>query len=217
MWTFSIVFAAVLNLALFSLMPRLIQSGTPDREKYEKLRTVDFIRFKKKEKPPEPKEKKKKPPEKKRLEKKDMIKKELARPRPRFNRMRMPYELNPRLPAGQIQLPVLDMKTISIDAPPTKDFYNVGELDGPLTALVRSPPIYPIMAKRRGIEGWVKVRFLVTDAGRVDKISILEAQPEKIFERAVERCVRSWRFNPGTIEGEPVNAWAETVIRFELQ
>jgi protein TonB len=33
----------------------------------------------------------------------------------------------------------------------------------------------------------------------------------------VESCVLSWRFNPGTVEGVPVDAWAETVVRFELQ
>ena len=216
MWTFSIVFAVALNLALFSLMPRLIQSGPVDKKKFENLRTVDFIRFKKKETPPERK-KKEEPPEKKPPKKTEVIKKAVSSPRPRLDRMVIPYELNPRLPAGQIQLPSLDMKNVSLDAPPMKDFYDVGELDGPLTALVRAPPVYPLMAKRRGIEGWVKVRFLVTETGRVEQFSILEAEPEKIFDRAVERCVTSWRFQPGTVEGEPVKAWAETVVRFELQ
>ena len=215
-WTVSIVLAVWLNLALFSLMPRLIRSGPIEKKEYEDLRSVDFIRFEKKETPPERK-KKEKPPEKKPLEQTQTVKKAVSRPRPQINRTVIPYELNPRLPAGQIQLPSLDMKTMSVDAPAMKDFYDAGELDGPLAALVRTPPIYPLTAKRRGIEGWVKVRFLVTETGRVERFTVLESQPELVFDRAVERCVLSWRFNPGTVEGEPVKAWAETVVRFELQ
>ena len=217
MWTFSAIFAILLNLSLFSLMPRLFQTGPVETNQFEKIRKVDFVRLKKEDKPPERKKKKEKPPEEKRLKKKDIVKKEPVRPRPSFEPMRIPYELNPRLPAGRIRLPVLDIKTVTVDAPPMKDFYDIGELDGPLTALVRTPPIYPIVAKRRGIEGWVKVRFLVTASGMVDKVGILEAEPENIFDQAVEQCVRSWRFNPGTVEGEPVNTWAETVVRFELE
>jgi periplasmic protein TonB len=217
MWTFSVVFAVLLNLFLFSLMPRLVQTGPAEREKFEKIRNVDFIRLKKEETPPERKQEEKKPPEPKEPERKDIVKRELSRSLPKVDSMRIPYELNPKLPAGQIRLPALDMKTVSLDAPPMKDFYDVGELDDPLTTLVRTPPIYPMMAKRRGIEGWVKVRFLVTESGGVDKIGILEAKPERIFDRAVEQCVKSWRFKPGTVDGQPVKAWAETTVRFELQ
>jgi protein TonB len=31
------------------------------------------------------------------------------------------------------------------------------------------------------------------------------------------RCVSGWRFKPGTVEGMPVKAWAETTIRFKLE
>lgn len=217
MWTFSVVLAILLNLSLFSLMPRLVQTGPGPAKQFDKMRSVDFVRIRKEDAPPEQKKERKKPPAEKQLEKREIAKMDLTRPRPKFDSMRIPYELNPKLPAGQIRLPALDIKTVSVDAPLIKDFYDIGELDGPLTTLVRAPPIYPLMAKRRGIEGWVKVRFLVTESGGVDKISVLEAQPEKIFDRAVEQCVSTWRFKPGTVEGEPVNTWAETVVRFELQ
>jgi periplasmic protein TonB len=216
MWTFSVVFAILLNLALFSLMPRLAQTRPGEKEEYEKLNAVEFVRLKKKETPPEEK-KKKEIPEKKLKNEPDPIKREMLRPRTNIDKMQIPYELNARLPAGAIQLPALDMETMVVDGPPTKDFYDIGELDAPLAALVRTPPIYPVAAKRRGVEGWVKVRFLVTSSGGVEKVTIVEARPEGTFEQAVERCVASWRFKPGTVDGEPVNAWAETVVRFELE
>lgn len=45
-WTCSIIIAIVLNIALFSLMPRLMQSGHKQPKEYEKIQTVNFIRMK---------------------------------------------------------------------------------------------------------------------------------------------------------------------------
>ncbi len=47
-------------------------------------------------------------------------------------------------------------------------------------------------------------------------MEILEAKPKKLFNNSVRRCVLGWRFKPGTIDGEAVDVWAETVIRFKL-
>jgi periplasmic protein TonB len=77
--------------------------------------------------------------------------------------------------------------------------------------------VYPVQARSRGIEGWVKVAFIVDEAGRVDDITILDAEPKGLFDRSVERCVRGWRFKPGTVEGMPVKAKVETVVQFELE
>ena len=41
-WTVSIVLAVWLNLALFSLMPRLIRSGPIEKKEYEDLRSRGF-------------------------------------------------------------------------------------------------------------------------------------------------------------------------------
>lgn len=216
MWTGSILLAIFLNMALFSLMPRLIQSDHKQPQEYDKIQTVNFIRMKPKEIPPKPKEIKKEP-EKPKPEKQNIVKTVTSPPQLSFKKPDLPFELNPRLPIGAIQLPAPDIQSFSIAGPDLKDFYDVGEIDSPLTPIVQMRPIYPMMAKRQGIEGWVKVRFLVTETGRVEKVSILDAQPPNIFDHAVIQCVSAWRFKPGTIEGVPVNVWAETVVRFELE
>jgi periplasmic protein TonB len=215
-WTGSILLAVVLNIALFSLMPRLIQSNHKQPQEYEKIQTVNFIRIKPKEIPPKPREKKKEP-EKQTPEKQNIVKTATSPPKPSFKKLDLPFELNTRLPVGAIQFPAPDIKSISMEGPDLKDFYDMGEIDSPLTPIVQMHPVYSMMAKRQGIEGWVKVRFLVTETGRVEKISILDAQPQNIFDHAVIQCVNAWRFKPGTVEGIPVNVWAETVIRFELE
>jgi protein TonB len=97
------------------------------------------------------------------------------------------------------------------------DLFAAGDLDAPLTVVSRIPPVYPLHAKHRGIEGWVRVRFVVREDGRVTDITIQESQPAGIFNENVLRCVAEWRFKPGTVEGTPVKAWAETTIRFQLE
>ena len=106
---------------------------------------------------------------------------------------------------------------VSLGNDPFKGEWNANDLDQPLTPLVRIPPVYPSRAKRRGIEGWVRVKFLVKAGGEVARVEILEAQPEKVFDTSVRNCVLGWRFKPGTVGGEAVDVWAETVVRFRLE
>ena len=109
------------------------------------------------------------------------------------------------------------MQTVSLGAPDLKASYGIGEIDHPLTPLVQVPPIYPMRARRRGIEGWVKVRFIVDEEGRVNDVSVVESRPRKIFNAPVTRCVSGWRFTPGTVGGIPVKTWVETTVRFDLE
>jgi protein TonB len=109
------------------------------------------------------------------------------------------------------------LEHFSMDAPVLKAHYSMGELDSPLIPLVKIPPIYPIRASRRGIEGFVIVQFLVTKNGEVERIKIIEAHPKKIFDQNVIHCVSQWKFKPGTVEGIPVATLARTTIRFKLE
>ena len=129
----------------------------------------------------------------------------------------LPFEINPKLPpiSGVVSVPPMQM--VSLGAPDLKGSYGIGEIDHPLTPLVQVPPIYPMRARRRGIEGWVKVRFIVTEEGRVEDIRVLASRPQKIFDRPVLRCVSDWRFTPGTVGGVPVKTWVETTVRFDLE
>ena len=82
---------------------------------------------------------------------------------------------------------------------------------------VRAPrPLYPGSARRRGVEGWVRVRFLVDEQGRVRDLSVVQANPSGLFDRAVLQTLPNWRFRPGTISGRPVSTWVETTIEFKL-
>lgn len=71
-------------------------------------------------------------------------------------------------------------------------------------------PNYPRSAKRRNIGAIVTVSMDIDESGRVDSVEIIEIEAEryaKDFRRAAERAAKRMRFNPKTINGEPVPAF----------
>ncbi len=200
--------AVLINLALFALMPRLVQRPT-EVPVFEQLSAnINVIRLKEEEREVRDQEKPPPPPE--------------ALPQPRFaapshTRFALDFELNPRLPTGPVAVALPAMAPVEPDMAGLGELFAAGDLDAPLTVISRIPPVYPLHAKQRGIKGSVQVRFVVQEDGRVTDITIQESQPAGVFDASVLRSVAGWRFKPGTVAGTPVKAWAETTIRFELE
>jgi periplasmic protein TonB len=212
-WAWAAAIALAMNLTLFAIMPYLLQRQ-PAKPDYEQLVShINVIRMQRPDsavrrktvKPPESAKKKEEPP---------------SRPpsrQPLQAKLTLPFEINPRLPGGPATLDLPPPATAAFHMSGMQDAFGLGDLDGPLTPLGRIPPVYPMAAKRRGIQGWVKVKFVVNEQGVVERITIVDAQPAGMFDQSVIRCVSKWRFKPGTVEGLPVKAWVETTIRFELE
>jgi protein TonB len=55
-------------------------------------------------------------------------------------------------------------------------------------------PEFPRAAERRGIEGYVVVRYTVSPEGEVADVEVVEATPAGIFERTVMRALEGWRY-----------------------
>ena len=62
--------------------------------------------------------------------------------------------------------------------------------------------IYPKGAYEKGIEGWVWLEFDVDPAGAVKDVDIIDAFPDKTFNRAIYNAVRRWRYEPYRVDGE---------------
>ncbi|MBZ9568667.1 TonB family protein [Modicisalibacter tunisiensis] len=60
----------------------------------------------------------------------------------------------------------------------------------------RVPPTYPARAQRRGIEGYVEVRFTIRPDGSVDRDSlrVVDAEPRNVFDRAALKAIADWQF-----------------------
>lgn len=77
-------------------------------------------------------------------------------------------------------------------------------------------PDYPEGARRQGLHGRVVARFLVTAEGHVSRLSIVSAEPPRVFDRAVLAALEKWRFHPASFQGRAVAAWVMLPIRFDL-
>ena len=56
--------------------------------------------------------------------------------------------------------------------------------------------VYPRIAIRHHIEGFVTYEFNVDSQGRPQNLRVLESKPEGTFERSVKLALKKWRFKP---------------------
>lgn len=80
-----------------------------------------------------------------------------------------------------------------------------------------TPPVYPRAAVRRDQEGWVDVEFTVLADGSTADVEVIDASPDRVFERASLRAVEQWRFRPRVYRGQPIDQRVSTRINFQLE
>jgi protein TonB len=76
-------------------------------------------------------------------------------------------------------------------------------------------PAYPEDARRQGIEALVVVKFVVGEDGQVEDAKIVQGHP--MFDDVVLAAVRTWAFEPGTLDGKPVRVVRMVKIPFRLK
>jgi periplasmic protein TonB len=76
---------------------------------------------------------------------------------------------------------------------------------------------YPEAAKAAGIQGRVIVRFAITKAGAVDRVTAFKGVSPELDAEAI-RVVSTLRdFTPGKKDGKPVDVWYMVPITFTLR
>ena len=66
------------------------------------------------------------------------------------------------------------------------------------TVVTKVDPEFPREAIQAGADkGTVKARMTVDGTGEVVRVEILDAQPRRVFDRAVIKTLSQWRFNSG--------------------
>lgn len=109
---------------------------------------------------------------------------------------------------------------MSIDVPDIDIDIGIGgdiAIARELTPLVRVPAEYPVSALSRGIEGFVLVRFTVTESGSVADPEVLRAEPPGVFDRAALRAVSRFKYQPQFVDGKPVRVKTYTKLTFVME
>lgn len=198
-------FGIIISLSLFWLMHFMISNDQKVLKKSDTLHMVDFVRLKQKQ-IFETKSRQK--PEKKALEKKPVTPK-------------MTVSKN----SIQADSPNIEMPALDIPIQPGR--FSGSVLSGlkmssgiamgsELIPLVRIPPKYPMRAAMGRIEGWVKVKFTITETGTVKDATVAESKPPRVFDRAALRAIVKWKFKPKMVDGKAVPQQALQLLEFRL-
>lgn len=78
-------------------------------------------------------------------------------------------------------------------------------------------PNFPLLARRRGWEGTVVVRFQVDTDGKVTEVEIAESSGRDLLDEEAVRAVKRRPFKPATRDGVPVTAQHTIRITFKLK
>ena len=99
----------------------------------------------------------------------------------------------------------------------TSETFTSDQVDDPVQPLTGPSPVYPETMRAVGIDGTVRLRFVVGTNGRVESGSIsVVSSTNKAFEPAAIKAIRDWTFKPAKMRGQAVRQLVEQNIRFSL-
>ncbi len=103
------------------------------------------------------------------------------------------------------------------DAVSAGETYTSTEVDDPVQPLTGPNPVYPDVMRSVGIEGVVRLRFVVGANGKVESNSVqVVSSTNKAFEAPAVSAIKKWTFKPAKVRGQAVRQLVEQNIRFSL-
>jgi periplasmic protein TonB len=116
----------------------------------------------------------------------------------------VPAESKPSVGAAVSAAPVRD------SVPATPASFNAAYLRN-------APPRYPLIARRNGIEGTVRLKVLVTRDGRAAQLELDRSSGSSALDNAALEAVKNWQFVPARRGQEPVESWVLVPVVFKLE
>ncbi|PHR83284.1 MAG: peptidase M56 [Colwellia sp.] len=78
-------------------------------------------------------------------------------------------------------------------------------------------PIYPRVAKRKGIEIEIKVNFTIDVDGQIKDIKFAQHNRINYFKKSIRTAIKKWRFLPAKVNEKPVESQMAKVFSFSLE
>lgn len=76
-------------------------------------------------------------------------------------------------------------------------------------------PEYPAQLRREGVTGVVTIEATIDRAGQLLNPQVLRSSDPRLNDLALE-AVRKWHFQPGTLNGEPVDVLFQVDVSFSI-
>jgi protein TonB len=121
----------------------------------------------------------------------------------------------PSAPAAMPELTLLDSRQesgntieVAVTEPEVRflagiDGVHFESSDGEYLPMYKASPQYPVRALQRRLEGYVIVEFVVTAAGAVRDVIVVESS-SPIFEQAAGEAALKFKYQPRVIDGQPI-------------
>ena len=99
--------------------------------------------------------------------------------------------------------------------PPPAPPLQVAEVSTPAMITSKTMPAYPEDARKQGVEAVVVVKLIIDEAGKLEDVKIAKGHP--LFDDVVLAAIRTWTFEPATLDGKPVRMAKLVKIPFRLK
>jgi TonB family protein len=200
----AVALAIIFHVVLLIInLPELTQAKTVEAEK-KKIYVVQQVRFK----PPPPQKQQEIPkPKAKKVPIPDPTPDE---PEP----IRTPEELE-----TTVDLPETDIVFDIPEGPPPSEPEGPIHVGGDVQAPVKTyapQPQYTEIARKARIQGVVIVQAIIDKQGTVTNVKVLKGLPMGLDNAAVE-TIKTWKFEPATLNGKPVDVYYNLTVNFTLQ
>ena len=77
------------------------------------------------------------------------------------------------------------------------------------------PPMYPTLARNQRLSGNVVIDALIDATGRVSTMKVISG-PALLHQSAMD-AVRQWKYQPATLNGQPMAMHLTVTVQFKLQ
>jgi protein TonB len=77
-------------------------------------------------------------------------------------------------------------------------------------------PVYPLAARRRGLEGRVLLSVHVRADGSCAEVQLRQSSGHALLDDSALATVRRWRFLPATRAGQAMDSWVDVPVSFRL-
>jgi protein TonB len=110
---------------------------------------------------------------------------------------------------AMVAAPTTSAPVAEAPAPISAPLFNAAYLHNPA-------PAYPLLSRRMGEQGNVRLRVFVSAAGQAETVEIESTSGSPRLDRAALDAVRNWRFVPARQGDRPLAAWVVVPILFQL-
>ena len=129
-----------------------------------------------------------------------------------------PEAMEPRVDAIDPAQVSVSVPSVPIEVDMAVEGLGLAASDGDYLPMVKIAPAYPMSALSRRIEGYCVVEYTVTPTGTVKDVTVVDAEPRGIFDKASIQAALKFKYRPRVVNGEPIEVrGVRNIFHYKLE